>query len=418
MKWIEKAIKPILAAATFTVVALLMAVYLPFNTLESDAAKKVTEADIQAVKEQISLNEKKIAEYQAKINALGKDIADAMAAKEQLDQQIQYIQSNIDDTALLIEKYEVLIKDKEIQIADRENQISQKYNDFLERLRISYEDGTQNYLELLVSSENLIDFITRVDNLGSVLTYEQTLMEELEREVSDLDAMKTSLSQKKNEYIELGSYQNESQAQLAAKLKEAEDLIAKLQEDEEAAKEAHQNASKEEAALDKELQDLINKYEQQQTAVAKGALLWPVDSNYRTISSKYGWRILWGKKDFHLGADIPAPYGANIYAANDGTVLKAQYNSSYGYYVLIDHGGNKSTLYAHSSKLLVKAGDKVERGQVIAKVGSTGNSSGYHVHFEVRINGATTDPLVKGMLVMNYNGKMVDPVASKLLKYS
>ena len=110
-------------------------------------------------------------------------------------------------------------------------------------------------------------------------------------------------------------------------------------------------------------------------------------------------------------------HGANIYAAKDGTVLKAQYNSSYGYYVLIDHGGGKATLYAHSSKLLVVAGQKVTRGQVIAKVGSTGNSSGYHLHFEVRVSGKTTNPLTKGLLVIKYNGKMVDPVANNLLKY-
>ena len=417
MNLIKKTGRFIAVAVIFSAVVIMMAVYFPFNTLESGAAK-ITEADIQAVKDKISANEKKIAEYEAKIDSLGKDIENATAEKEQLDQQIHYIQSNIDDTAELIEKYEVLIKDKEIQIADRENQISQKYNDFLERLRISYEDGTQNYLELLVSSENLIDFITRVDNLGSVLTYEQTLMDELEQEVSDLDALKSSLSQKKNEYEELGAYQNESQNQLSEKLQAAEKLIAQLEKDEAAAKKAQQDAAKKDAALDDELKKLLKEYEEQQIAEAKGALLWPVDSNYRTISSKYGWRILWGEKDFHLGVDIPAKYGSNIYAANNGKVLKALYNSSYGYYILIDHGGNKATLYAHCSKLLVKAGDKVERGQVIAKIGSTGNSSGYHLHFEVRINGSTTNPLVKNMLVINNNGKMVDPVAKGLLKYS
>ena len=179
-------------------------------------------------------------------------------------------------------------------------------------------------------------------------------------------------------------------------------------------------AQKEDAALDKELEALIKKYKDQQAAAAKQKLLWPLPSDRLKVSSKFGWRVLYGKDDYHLGIDLPAPYGTEIYASNDGTVLKARYSSSYGYYILISHGGELSTLYAHCSKLLVKAGDTAKRGQVIAKVGSTGNSTGYHLHFEVRVDGEVTDPLnkKKAYLVVNYNGKMVDPVAAGILKYS
>lgn len=138
----------------------------------------------------------------------------------------------MEETEELIVRYEQLIKEKEALIADRESQISDKYNDFLERLRISYEDGSQNYLELLISSDSLVDFITRIDNLGSVLTYEQRTMDELEKEVSDLDELKKSLDIKKSEYVELGKYQSQSRADLNSKLKEAEQLVKKLQSDE------------------------------------------------------------------------------------------------------------------------------------------------------------------------------------------
>lgn len=417
MKKAGRMLKPVVSLAIAAATVLTMALCLPFNTLDTEAAKKITEADINAVRDRIKANEKKIKEYQDALASIGKDLDSALVAKAQLDQQIQYIQSNVEETEELIVRYEQLIKEKEALIADRESQISDKYNDFLERLRISYEDGSQNYLELLISSDSLADFITRIDNLGSVLTYEQRTMDELEKEVSDLDELKKSLDIKKSEYVELGKYQSQSRADLNSKLKEAEQLVKKLQSDENAAKKAQQNAAKQDAALDKELEKLLKEYEKQQQAEQAGAYLWPLDSNYRSITSRYGWRILWGERDFHLGADISAPYGANIYAAKDGTVLKAQYNSSYGYYVLIDHGGGKATLYAHSSKLLVVAGQKVTRGQVIAKVGSTGNSSGYHLHFEVRVSGKTTNPLTKGLLVIKNNGKMVDPVANNLLKY-
>jgi murein DD-endopeptidase MepM/ murein hydrolase activator NlpD len=112
------------------------------------------------------------------------------------------------------------------------------------------------------------------------------------------------------------------------------------------------------------------------------------ETQYNRISSDYGYR----GSEFHLGIDIPAAYGSNVYAANGGKVIKATYHYSYGNYILIDHGGGQATLYAHNSKLLVSEGDTVSKGDVIALAGSTGASTGNHIHFEVRINGVTTDP--------------------------
>jgi murein DD-endopeptidase MepM/ murein hydrolase activator NlpD len=177
-----------------------------------------------------------------------------------------------------------------------------------------------------------------------------------------------------------------------------------------------------------ELEEMLKKYQEQQAAEANAKLLWPVDAKYRRISSKYGWRNLWGEKDFHLGIDIVGARkgeiaGANVYASAAGTVITAKYHNSYGYYILIDHGNTISTLYAHCSKLLVKAGQKVSRGQVIAYVGLTGNTSGYHLHYEVRKNGSTTDPLAKNgnskesWLVMLNSGSYVDPIKNGLLTF-
>ncbi len=416
----SKIVKTVGSVLTVLLVTVVMAVCLPYNSFESDAAKKITEADIQALKDKIKANETKIKDAEKELTALGNNIEEYLKIKAVLDQQINSIETNLEDTTILIGKYEVLITNTEQRIAEREDEISAKYDSFLERLRLSYEDGTQNYLELLISSDNLIDFITRADHLGSVLSYEQTLLNELDREVGDLNAMKESLSLKKAEYEELGAYQNATEAELRDKLKVAEDNLKKLQKDEAALKKVQEQAKKSDVALDKELEQLIKDYEKQQLAASKEKLLWPLPTNYVKISSKYGSRILWGKYDFHYGIDLPAPYGTDIYASNPGTVLKARYSDSYGYYILIDHGGEISTLYAHCSKLLVKQGDTVERGQVIAKVGSTGNSSGYHLHFEVRKNGEHTNPLdtKAKWLVIEYNGKMVDPVSAGILKYS
>ena len=228
--------------------------------------------------------------------------------------------------------------------------------------------------------------------------------------------------------MSLENYQSSAESELRKSLSEAEAQLKKLQSDEAALKKVQQQAAAYDKTLDKELEETLKKYQEQQEAETNAKLLWPVDPVNKRISSPYGWRMLWGEKDFHLGIDIVGPKkgsiaGANIYASADGTVLTAKYNNSYGYYILIDHGNKISTLYAHCSRLLVKVGDRVERGQVIAYVGLTGNTNGYHLHYEVRVNGSTTDPLAKNgnskesWLVMMHNGKYVDPVQNKLLTY-
>ena len=126
-----------------------------------------------------------------------------------------------------------------------------------------------------------------------------------------------------------------------------------------------------------------------------GELMWAVESKYSYISSYFGYRIspITGKREHHNGIDIPADYGANVYAALAGTVITAQYGGSYGNYIIIEHGEGITTLYAHNSSLLKKVGDEVLQGEAIAKIGSTGDSTGNHCHFEYRIDDVPQNPL-------------------------
>ena len=123
-------------------------------------------------------------------------------------------------------------------------------------------------------------------------------------------------------------------------------------------------------------------------------MAWPVPG-YTRITSPYGMRThpITGVYKLHTGTDIGAPMGANFIAANDGVVVKAEYNSAYGNMVMINHGGGVSTLYTHGSEILVQPGQQVKRGDPVLKVGSTGYSTGPHAHFEVRVNGEYQDPI-------------------------
>ncbi len=149
-------------------------------------------------------------------------------------------------------------------------------------------------------------------------------------------------------------------------------------------------------AKSKQLEEELKKLQEESKKIkyAGGKMLWPAEKG-TYISSYFGNRLhpihkVWR---MHNGIDIPAPGGSNIRAANSGTVIRATWDSGYGWYIIIDHGGGISTLYAHARELVAKAGDKVERGQVIAKVGTTGTSTGNHLHFEVRVNGTPVNPL-------------------------
>lgn len=418
--------KGIAAFLTFCITAFLMAYFIPYNSFEAEAAN-VTQSDIQKIKDKIAANDKKIKETNEKIKNLSADIENYLETVEQLQNKISDLESNISDTKALIEKYNQLIQQTESQIYERENQINAKYDDFLEIIRRSYEEGTKTYLEMLFDAEGLVDFLSRADRLGSIISYEQTMLAQLESEISDLKNLTLTLESAKKETQDLDAYQANSEAELKKSLEEAENQLKKLQSDEAALKKVQQQAAALDKQLDKELESTIKKYNEQQAQAEKEKLWWPVDSEYNVVSSPYGWRTLWDKeRDFHLGIDIVGKKageikGANIYASADGKVIKATYNSSYGWYILIDHENSISTLYAHCTKIIVKVGQRVSQGETIGYVGTTGHSSGYHLHFEVRINGSTTNPLAKNgnskqsWLVIKSGNKYLDPIANNLI---
>jgi len=190
------------------------------------------------------------------------------------------------------------------------------------------------------------------------------------------------------------------QAELAEQYVEIDEWIAGFYQDMMAAESAYASAEAAEKAAQEEikaLQDLLKKQQEaakKNTQYVGGEYSWPVPG-YNEVSSKFGMRIhpILKVNKMHTGIDIPAPSGTKIIAANDGTVLVATYNSGYGNYVCVDHGGGRATLYAHMSKIAVKSGASIKRGDVLGYVGSTGLSTGPHLHFECIDNGVQVDPL-------------------------
>lgn len=330
-------------------------------------------------------------------------------ANTQLDEVKQDLSENLEQLRKLdenIEKSEAEIKETESKIKKLKNSISQIENElnivtekykkqkdlFQKRIVAMYECGETEYLDIVLNSKSLTDFLSTYYVIAEIAQYDEDLLKDIEEKKKQIDSTKQKLE---NENTQLSTIM-ENQTRTARILQNTkvlrENYVSKLSEQE------------------KEIQNTIDEYNQkfndvnnQILELAKkgvgidyigGELAWPVPG-YTKITSYYGMRyhpILHINK-LHTGLDIGAPQGVNFIAANDGIVTKADYNGAYGKMVIIDHGGGISTLYAHGSEILVEPGQSVKRGDPILKVGSTGYSTGPHAHFEVRINGVTTDPL-------------------------
>ncbi|GEM_PF-801874 len=326
-----------------------------------------------------------------------------------------------------------LASELEAVIAKTEAEYAEEYQAFLDLIRMIYEEGTPNYVEIIIGAESFSDMLSRIERMRSVLGYSDTLMNKLLKQ-------KEELTKKREEQLSLAA---DKEAGIAA-MKAKQEELARFEEENENAISAIENQITEligksseyedrTDVLDAEFQEIVTQLEKEENerraaeaerqrlaAIAAAesrriaeeearlkaieeasrnqGFMWPVPWTENVISSSYGYRThpVSGKENvFHYGIDIACPRGTNIYAAKGGVVTTATYHASYGYYILINHLDGTSTLYAHcnTGSLKVKKGDTVERGQIIAGVGTTGVSTGYHLHFEVRVNGKTVSPL-------------------------
>ena len=405
-----------------SLILLIAALPLTINAVYYEKADydDVKTEDLEAMREQRAEYDKMLKEI--KQNLKNAEALQATAA----DKRAMYleIEAIYNDQLKDLEKtklyYESEIEKTGKEIAEIKLEYDKAYSVFLDLLRMSYEEGTANYLEILLGAESFTDLLARIDRVSGLIRYSDGLMDTLSAQQTLLDAkyeqlLKDSASQDeaiadleaKQAEIEKWKQENESDiAIIEADIEKltgeqgtyknlAEMLDADFEAEVEAAI-AAENKRREQIAIEKEREEERKRQEALAEAIRKQQYLWPLPPTWDYISYKYGYRTiseLGYNNKFHYGIDVPAYRGTDIYASKAGRVLIAKYHSSYGNYVLIDHGDGYQTLYAHASKLYVKAGQYVDQGQVIAAVGTTGTSTGNHLHFEVRVNGDKRDPL-------------------------
>ena len=383
--------------------ALLCAVLLLTGNTAPAMAAKVTQADIDALKGDASDLDKKQKEIQSKLSDLKDDKAAAVEKKSLLDDQIANTNARISNTESQISDYNALISQAEAELADAQQREEAQYDLFCKRVREMEERGTVSYWSVLFKATSFSNLLGRLDFINEVMDYDRQVIEDLQTLQAEIEEKKTGLEASRAELVTAKAELESQKKQLAAQREEANKLVKEI-DDNAAEYQATLDALEaEERRIEQQVKQLQKQLEEQMAAEGKnyntnpGGYIWPVDSRY--ITSTVGGRNSPGGvgSTNHKGTDIGrVGYTSPVYAAKAGTVIVATRSSSYGNYVVISHGTGNTTLYAHMSSIKVSVGTYVQQGQTIGITGSTGHTTGPHLHFEVVENGVRVNPLSHG----------------------
>ena len=408
---------------------LAMALLVSTNVFATTTAEY--DAQISEIKEKQAQNEAEAEELNAQLESLRSETADAQAYQETLVAQIENYQESIDLARERIDELNSSISTLEDEIEKADAEYADTFEQLKVRLNALYTSGGElTTLEILLDSTSLYDFSVRSEAIQGVTRHDKQLMEEIKAYMLQTQEQRDELSVQKEELAEqkkdLESKQSELQVleeenqrlieELQLQSAEAENLIAEneaesqdyLAQLDSLIAQRSEQAAREEEERQRALENQQNQGGGSSDAGSSSSgssgssgssndssvlntgdlsFSWPLAGyGYGSITQYYG-------NNGHMGLDIGIPYGTPIYAAESGQVISAEYHWSWGNNVLIWHNGTYSTRYAHCSSLAVSAGEYVQKGQVIGYAGSTGNSTGNHLHFEVYQNGSRVDPL-------------------------
>ncbi|MBR5307835.1 MAG: peptidoglycan DD-metalloendopeptidase family protein [Clostridia bacterium] len=378
---------------------------------------------------------KKAKSVKANLDKTRNEIKSNLEKKDELDAEIVALTEQIKAAEFLIAEYESAIAEKQAEKESLQKKKDEQYNTLGDMMKTSYMYGEDSYIDLILGSKDIGDFLRRLDFISYHMKYSKTVIDEMEVTTQKISEVSSTLEETLDAMTTLHAELEAARLELEPKLLEVEAIIAELNADESYMASQLEIEERDTLALEADIKGLEKKIFEEEEKIRKaeeekrkkeeaerkrreeelgitspskspaslpsdgknvpgdGRIIWPING-YRPLTSSYGYRTdpITGKRAFHNGLDIAAPHGTNIYAAESGTVIRASRYDTYGECVMIDHGGGLITLYAHCSGYNVKLGQKVTQGDVIAFVGSTGRSTGNHLHFVVRINGQYMDP--------------------------
>lgn len=313
----------------------------------------------------------------ASLSELRKQISEKQSELDEGKKQEESLSQKLNELEEAIAQNEdkLIVLEEDLRAAEKK--VETQTTNLNSRLRNMYKNGSVGFLDVLLNSGSFSEFLTNLDMVELIYSSDKDVLDDLQAAYDEVEEKKTEVETLQAELNESKEVVEAEKAEIAASNEETEKMLDELQAD-----------------ADRMTQTIINNgSSSSNSSYLGGQMAWPVPSS-SYISSPFGYRIhpIYGYSKLHTGMDIGASSGSAIVAANAGTVISSGWNGGYGKCIVVDHGGGVTTLYAHCSALYVSVGQSVTRGQQIAAVGSTGNSTGPHCHFEVRINGSYVNP--------------------------
>lgn len=386
-----------------SLVLVLLAITVIFTqtdrTMITFAGKSLQENKAEVSRLENSVDSKKddIAYLQRQIDEAKANVEAQSGVKYLIDQQIEAIQEKIDLTKQLIAEYELQIEYKKEEIAVIQQNIDDAVNLITERLVVHHETGNSSMISFILGSNDFSEMLTRIEIANELFEYDQEIIKRLIGDRESLASSQAELETLLTKCTENKILLEEEEANLVKSADEATAYLNELKKNEKFLENSKAAKEKELNDIQNEIKSLMNTIALQERVDYSGdGFRFPLAYDAWYINTGgFGWRV-WSngrQTDFHKGVDFAAPRGTPIYAVNSGTVTISRLSPSFGNYVVIDHGGGISSLYAHATVRYVFVGDEVKKGDLIAEVGSTGDSTGNHLHFAMLENGDYVDPM-------------------------
>ncbi len=363
------------------------------NSLTNEIVNDVTnELSLEEQKEQV---ESQIEETNTKLEYVQEELSDTLLKVQETEDKIMQYEKDIEELATKMENLQKSIDEANIALTESEQTYQEKSNLLAKRLVAMYEAGETQYLDILLNSRDITDFISRYYVIQEIAEYDSILIHQIEEEKNNLEITKQKLEKEQGELKIIKSKSEQTSIVLSNMKTLQQSYVDDLTEGEKILQEQLTEYKKEQEEIERQIELATNAIDPD-IQYTGGEMLWPVAISGTAITSNYGVREhpIQGVVREHTGIDIGnTPLGSPVVAAADGVVTYAGWLGGYGNCVMINHGDGIVTLYGHGNKILTTVNTEVKQGDVIMEVGSTGNSTGPHLHFEVRVNGEYTNPL-------------------------
>ncbi len=397
-----KKIHSILALIIIVLMIISMFSGIFISSFSADASS------VDSMQQQLDDLAKQKEKLEKELNVISEKKEKELEKKSIIDEQINATQSEISVLNNMISALDDQLEDAETKLDEAQDKLDECLELSKARIRNSYEQGNASFLEILAGCKTIHDFISKIEIVKQITEKDNAVINQVKQSKETIAAKKKEIAANKEKNESAAILLENKEASLSKKQAASDRLIDEMNSSQEAKKRAILEAEAAEERLQNEIRSALSQ-NTETTVVDNGNFRWPLDSGFKNITSEFGYRThpVTGVYKLHTGVDIASSgiSGSTIYAAKGGTVIKAGYNRGYGNYVVINHGDGYATLYGHASSLLVSVDQVVEKGTPLGYVGSTGYSTGPHLHFEIMKNGDYTNPLdyFSGVMSFTYS---------------